>query len=189
MSNILLKLPFCLLSIVSMTFFPPRIETASASTSLLANHVIRPGKSLGSIKLGAWTSTITGLKSCPPHDNDAALGHYIDRYRASRHDKCDTLRVYAVRDQDGGLHEIIKQVWTSSRIFATSSGVRVGDGMNKVKRAYPSIALADGAGGPASLYDDRRDGIAFEFRGTKCTAIIVHPRGEGVADEYMHVWE
>jgi len=195
MSNAVLKFSARVMCIAPLAVFTSAIDSAFASGRLthhqMANHVIRPGKSLGPCVLKKWTSTLAGLKSCPPHDNDAALGHYIDRYRASGHDKCDSLRVYAVRDDtgSGGLKEKIEQVWTSSSVFVTSSGVRVGDGLNKVKRAYLSIALVDGAGGPASLYDDKRDGIAFEFRGTKCTAIIVHPGGQGVADEYMHIWE
>lgn len=185
MSNTVLKLSLCLLSIATVATLPATVDAAPNYST----HLIQPGKSLGPCKLGAWTTTLKALKSCAPQDNDAALGHYIDRYQASPSDACDTLRVYAVRDAaTGGEKETIEQVWTSSPTFATSSGVRVGDTLTHVKRAFPGISIAPSElnnGTKVAVYDDRKAGIAFIFRNSKCSAIIIHPRGKSVTDEYM----
>lgn len=101
-----------------------------------------------------------------------------------------------VRDESGR-HDYVEQVRVTSPWFVTPQGIHVGSRLSAVLAAFPQARPVPSDASPPvhqhlALYDDRKRGITFEFangrRGVapavSCRAIVIHPKGHGVLDEY-----
>ena len=75
----------------------------------------------------------------------------------------------------------IDDIRVTSRSFHTRGGLHPGSTLAAIRRRYP---LAHPAVGDRAIYDDARQGIAFEFApgSSRCVAISVYPPGESKAE-------
>ncbi len=101
-----------------------------------------------------------------------------------------------VRD-GSGRHDYVEQVRVTSPWFVTPQGIHVGSRLSAVLAAFPQARPVPSDASPPvhqriALYDDRKQGITFEFANGRrvgsppslCRAIVIHPKGQGVLDEY-----
>jgi len=165
---------------------------------LAGSNIVVPGKSVGGIYLREPASQAT-VPLGQPSDGDTAMGRSWGVWvsRNSHPPKQYALDVLTIRD-DTGLHEFVEEVRVTSPWFITRQGVSVGSSFATVLKAFPCAQLTDPDTNPklhqtVALYDDVKHGILFEFEvgkrkcspSTKCTAILIHPKGRNALDEYM----
>lgn len=169
---------------------PPRDERIST---------IVPGESLGPIRIGERLDSVARIFG-RADSSHAAMGH-VWEFRtfsdtsggfAARPYELD---VYGVRDTTENL--VVKQVRVTSPRYRTASGISTESTLADIRKAYPGIRVVETTHAPGhddaiDVYDLKTEGIAFEVqRGTgdpvsaSCVAIIVHPHGSGVNEEYL----
>ena len=135
--------------------------------------VIIPGRSIGSVQLGHDANAIGRLYGSTPH-GDSTLGGLWMEWRF-RHG--GSLGTYSHWDDKTGHIQEVREIRTTSAEFSTAGGLRVGCSLAKVREKYPHLQpvsnefLREGV----TAFDNVEGGIAFVFRGGKCTAILVHP--------------
>jgi hypothetical protein len=149
---------------------------------------IEPGRYIGNTRID---SSVAGLSRQlgPADGGDAAMGKAWGIWYSRKSDKSiDSSRYLAVYSSIGSGDDIvhhIRQVRINTASFKTKAGIKVGSSFASVKKAFPKIIRAATYEEPMlhkriEIYDDVKQGIAFEITGKKCTAISVHERGESV---------
>jgi len=178
----------CLLqsATISMVALP-----ASAKGALIV-----PGHAVGSLRLGARDAVLQKLgHALPKHEGDTAMGRTWTTYKSNN--GSHSLSVYTTRDGTG-LITTICQVRIDSPYFHTSQGVHAGDNLLRILRVFPHARLASrftASNKRVDLYDDKKNGIAFEFKPAadasqeRCIAILIHPHGKSVTEEYSSEYE
>jgi len=149
--------------------------------------LIIPGGAVGSISLqqnlaGSHPWQLKPLTG-PNSEGDAAMGHVWNRFQAVGKGEIDIYTVRGANDSAATPEALIDEIRVTSRTYATRQRVKVGSSQSRIRRAY-RIKQVSGAKG-FNLYDDVADGIAFEFKGRRCSAIIVHPKNQRVDQIYL----
>ena len=163
--------------------------TLSLATFLLLHSTILPGKFVSFIHLGQQESAVA-KRLGDSQGGDAAMGHDWIMWK---HYLGGELDVYAVRGADDSARQpdmTIEQIRTTSPSIRTKNGIGVGSTTTEIRRKFKDAAyLKLDSVSPKDIvvWDDVKMGIAFEFDHGKdrCTAILVHPKGQGVAEVYM----
>ena len=154
------------------------------------SNLIIPGQSIGQTHLGKNGSFY--LKKLPhPDASDAGMSQtrqvWVSKKESQR---TDTLFIHTV--SNGALNvqpfdgRTIDNIRVTSPWFHTYNGISTGSTKAQIRRYFPNARPIDGS---PTLYDDAKQGIAFEFAqnptaGSPCIAIMVHPPGEvHVADK------
>jgi len=158
-----------------------------------ANDTIMPGKSIGHISLDEKTEDVIQALG-QPDSSDAAMGKQMLSWY-SKPTKKDTavnsIKIFAAANF-GGKDEAarVRQVRITSPFFKTAEGIGCGSTIAFIKTQYKDIKKAsasytDRSGNPVMIYDDIKEGIAFEIgSNTKCVGVTVHPRGHKAWEIY-----
>ena len=136
-----------------------------------------PGQSIGQVRIGDADSIVIARLG-KPDSSDAAMGKawlfWISKNEA--HDRTGIFTTRNMGSADETAH--VSQVLVSAPFFLTAEGVRTGDGIDAIRKAYPALAKATAVSGGMTLYDERARGIAFVIGGDgSCKAIVVHRPG------------
>lgn len=165
-------------------------DTAKTKTSV-ANKLITPGRSIGSIVLSEDVTNVSQLLG-RPDSSDAAMGsslmvwyagHKADGYRTS---------VFAHRKM-GDKDEIIsriQKILVNSPEYKTAEGLGVGSTADEIKKSYNLKPTSDyqNKNGKVQVYTDLDKGISFEIDAAgKCVGVVVHqPHDTAAAYFNMH---
>jgi len=164
-----------------------------------AAGMLEPGIRVGKTYIGETYAAL--FKSLGPSTSaDTAMGRSWDTWTSNKMPADKTishLDVYTQRDPTG-LHTFVTQIQVDSPFFKTQSGLAVGSTLAEITRVYPRGAVvktyeSKALGGKILVYDDAKDGIAFECRmssdqnalTSKCIAIRIHRAGTPVLPIYL----
>ena len=164
-----------LMALLAMAGFAGAGETSDS--------LIVPGKRIGQTHLG--NDGAETLKHLPkPSGVDRGMSKTRQVWKSKPGGPFETLFIYTINNgaldvqpADGVTVELIR---VTAKYFRTENGISTGSTLEQVRRAFPDAAPVDGA---PTIYDDVKQGIAFEFpkeptAGSLCIAIMVHPPGE-----------
>lgn len=146
-----------------------------------ASAFIRPGKSLGNIALGSDGAAVSKQYGSPVN-SDGAAGHVWETYKV----RTGVIDVYSGMVGEKG-HRVLL-VRTTSKYYRTSSGIRTGTTLRRIRRRFPNLTQlstyrSSRFGKTVVLLGDVKRGIAFEVaRGegkklsasARCLSILVH---------------
>lgn len=154
-----------------------------ADAGQTSDSLIVPGKRIGQTHLGSDGAET--LKRLPkPAGVDRGMSKTRQVWKSKPGGPFETLFIYAINNgaldvqpADGVTIELIR---VTAKYFRTENGISTGSTLEQVRKAFPDAAPVDGA---PSIYDDVKQGIAFELpeeptAGSLCIAIMVHPPGE-----------
>lgn len=175
----------------------PVAKEASADTvqvdtfrNIPASKLIVPGERIGETKLGETGTELFAAKD-KPDAGDAAMGKaWSTWYSKPAPGDIDTTRnelnVFTLvkMGADDGEHRV-KLIRVTSPFFATKTKVSAKKQKNYIQKVFPDLkklAVYPSPKGDVFIYDDSKNGIAFEFLGDKnssvCKAVMVHDKGE-----------
>ena len=161
---------------LGMAVLPPADAIAAA------NVIIIPGESIGQTHLGSNGAYY--LKKLPkPDATDVGMSQFRGVWVSKRGNRTDTLYIHTV--SNGALNvqplsgSTIDDIRVTSPWYHTSGGISTGSTKTQILRRFPHARLVNGE---TSIYDDAKQGIAFEFAPkanaqSPCIAIMVHPSG------------
>ena len=175
--------------------------SASACLVLTAsstpNAMVVPGRSLGTVALGAPATTLATLG--PAAAGDAAMQKSWGTWYGRRPNdgtaptQLDVYSALAGNDPDQPTVQVVR---ATSPWFHLANGLRVGARFSAIRAVYGPLSLAATyqlAAGKRYLYDDVRRGIAFELDGrssaSRCRALLVHLPGRAVNATYLPLSE
>jgi len=163
-------------------------QTAKGNTTLIA------GESVGNISLGTDASTLQSILG-KPDMSDAAMGKaWISWYGKKRdeHNNKTELNIYTAYKDTSMREQTVQQIRTTSSFFVTADSIHVYSSLDDIKNKYAVKKAAQyksSDGRTITLYDDKKNGIAFEIAdaGSQhiCTGIIIHSKNESVNNIYI----
>ena len=161
----------------------------SPATTPTPAQLVVPGRSLGSLKLGADVATMAAYG--PAAYGDAAMQKGWATWFGSGHPPAQ-LDVYSTLIPGQDTHKSVQVVRATSTYFRLANGLRNGSTLRQIQVSYGQLSLATSyklKTGTRYLYDDVQHGIAFELDGkastSHCRALIVHLPGQAVAKTYL----
>ncbi len=173
--------------------------TLSAAAPVLAApsnaFLVVPGHRIGHTLLGHDGAYM--LAHLPePARSDAGMSqrHFVWTSPAA-HGTQNTLFVHAVSNGALNVKPLSGLTFDTIRVtspsFATQNGLHVGSTLAQIQRLFPHLRPANS---DATLYDDKKRGIAFEFArqpgaNTRAIAISVHTPGQGGGTTAQQVCE
>ena len=145
---------------------------------------IVPGASIAGMHLGP--NGLQELKKLgKPYRIDRGMSQTRQVWKWSRPEgRIETFFVHTVNNgamdaqpADGVTIDLIR---VSIARFKTAGGVGVGSTLDQIRKSFPNISPPEGA---PTVFDDRKEGIAFEFSTAPvghsvCIAVMVHPPGQ-----------
>jgi hypothetical protein len=152
-------------------------------------QLVVPGRSLGSLWLGADVATLATYG--PPDYSDAAMQKGWATWFGTGHPPAQ-LDVYSTLVPGRDTHKSVQVVRATSSYFRLANGLRNGSTLHQIRACYGRLPLASSyqlKAGPRYLYDDVARGIAFELDGqastSHCRALVVHLPGQPVSKIYL----
>ena len=147
------------------------------------DNLIVPGQSIGQTHLGKNGSFYL-KKLTKPDALDAGMSQTRQVWVSKKNQQTNTLYIHTV--SNGALNvqplsgRTIDSIRVTSPWFHTSNGISTGSTKAQILSHFPNARPIDGS---PTLYDDRKQGIVFEFgqkptAGSPCIAITVHPPGD-----------
>jgi len=161
----------------------PKVELAESTNNLPDSLLIKPGESIGNIKLRSDMEKLT-TQYGKPDESDAAMGSvaytwYIRHDTAAYRTSVYGHRNFGAADEDV-LH--IKKVLVTSPLYVTSDGIHTGTDKDSLGLFYQ---LADSSrhsvkGRAVNLFADINKGIAFDVDvlTNKCIGISIFKPGD-----------
>lgn len=147
-------------------------------------YLIVPGHRIGHTLLGHdGAYTLTCLPKPARSDAGMSQRRYVWTSPAA-HGTRNTLFVHAVSNGALNVKPLSGLTFDTIRVtsprFATKTGLHVGSTLAQIRHQFPHLRPANP---DATLYDDKKRGIAFEFArrpeaDTRALAISVHPSGK-----------
>lgn len=148
------------------------------------DFVIVPGDRIGKTPLGSQgRQTLACMAN--PYRADASMSQTYSVWvsQAAKGEQPNTLFIHTV--SNGALNVkplsgvTIDVVRVTSPQFRTLNGLAAGSTLAQIRRRFPQ---AKAVSGDPTIYDDRHQGIAFEFAKpptsrSHCIAVLVHPPG------------
>jgi hypothetical protein len=168
------------------------IDSTSHKPAPDNEFLIVPGVSIGKISLGTDASHLQDLLG-KPDMSDAAMGKAWLTWNGKRdeHNNATELDIFTTYKDNSMREKTVHQVRTTSAAFATQNGSKVYASFEKIQSEFPGIRKTAGYKDDSrqiQIYDDRENGISFEFaeagRELICTGIIIHEKGKSVLDIY-----
>lgn len=152
-------------------------------------QLVVPGRSLGSLKLGADVATLAPYGPAAYGDNAMQKGW--STWFGEGHPPAQ-LDVYSTMIPGQDTHKSVQVVRATSPYFRLANGLRNGSTLHQIRECYgqlPLTATYQLKTGPRYLYDDVPRGIAFELAGqastSQCWALVVHRPGQAAAKIYL----
>jgi hypothetical protein len=155
------------------------IAIGSAGAAESDSALIVPGERIGQTPLGS--NGATTLKNLPrPDAIDQGTSQTRQVWKSSKSGGLfDTLFIHTTSNSvidakpaDGVTIDLIR---ITASYFHTGNGISTGSEFEDIRRKFPNAAPIDGT---PTVYDDEKQGIAFEFiNGSVCIAIMIHPPG------------
>lgn len=152
-------------------------------------QLVVPGRSLGSLQLGADVATMAAYG--PAAYGDAAMQKGWATWYGSGHPAAQ-LDVYSTLVPGQDTHKSVQVVRATSTYFCLANGLRCGSTLRQIQASYGKLPLATSyelKAGTRYLYDDVKRGIAFELDGqastSHCRALVVHRPGQAAAKTYL----
>ncbi len=180
---------------VSKTTDTAKKNILAATLPAAANDTILPGKSIGHILLNEKLDEVIRALG-PPDSSDAAMGKSMSKWFSKPSQKGADTAVHSIivfaTTNFGGKDEgpRVKHIRITSPFFKTAEGVGCGSTIAFIKMQYPTIkkpgvSYTDRSGNTVMIYDDIKQGIAYEIdASTKCVGITVHARGQRAREVY-----
>ncbi len=145
--------------------------------------LIVPGHGIGRTPLGPNGTAFLGRLPPPAAGNDGMQQEHLVWTFKTRTGALQTLYIHTVTNAALNVRPLngvtIDEIRVTSSKFHTRGGLRTGSTLAAVRRQFPHLRPLRWE---PHLYDDARRGIAFEFAGTRCTAITVYPPGKSNVD-------
>lgn len=170
----------------------PSVNTNAGNVTIASsNQMIIPGKRIGNIELGAPANTLEKLLG-KPDISDAAMGKaWLTWYAKKRdeHNNRNSIDVFTTYADSTMQEKTVQQIRITSPGYSTANGVDVYDGLASIQQKFPDAARTGhfrelNGDRIFTVYDDLRNGIAFEFVDANsqkiCVGIIVHLPGKQV---------
>lgn len=152
-------------------------------------QLVVPGRSLGSLKLGADVATMASYG--PADYGDAAMQKAWATWFGTGHPPTQ-LDVYSTLIPGQDTHKSVQVVRATSPYFRLANGLRNGSTLHQIQACYGRLPLASSYQLKTSLrylYDDVQRGIAFELDGqastSHCRALVVHLPGQPAAKTHL----
>jgi hypothetical protein len=175
-------MPYSLLLTLWLALFAGATPTPPA-------QLVVPGRSLGSLKIGADVATLATYG--PADYSDAAMQKAWATWYGTGHPAAQ-LDVYSTMVPGQDTHKSVQVVRATSTYFRLANGLRNGSTLHQIQECYGRLPLASSyqlKAGPRYLYDNVPLGIAFELDGQRstsvCRALVVHRPGEPVSKIYL----
>ena len=166
---------------------PVAVDAASpvAAADSAAPFWVEPGRSLARLRLGADAGPALAPLGKPSFADAAMQKAWGTWYgKDSARTQVD---VYTAPQNNDVDHHTVQLVRTTSREFRLPNSLGVGSALSEIQAAYGQLPLATTyqlKAGPRYLYDDVKQGVAFETDGqaadSRCRAVIVHLPGQAV---------
>ena len=146
------------------------------------SNLIIPGQSIGQTHLGS-NGAFYLKKLAKPDAVDAGMSQTRQVWVSKKGQRTDTLFIHTVSNGALNVQPIqgvtIDSIRVTSPWFHTSSGLSSGSTLAQIRHQFPNVRPLEGN---QHLYDDAKQGIAFEFARnataqSPCIAIMVHPPG------------
>ncbi|MBV9273659.1 MAG: hypothetical protein JO333_07175 [Verrucomicrobia bacterium] len=164
----------CLIGLPAFMAFTGSCGAADSDSALIV-----PGERIGQTSLGPNGAAI--LKDlAPPDAIDQGTSQTRQVWKSSKPGGLfDTLFIHTTsngiinaKPADG---VTIDSIRVTANYFHTANGISTGSEFEEIRRKFPNAAPIDGT---PTVYDDEKQGIAFEFiNGSLCIAIMIHPPG------------
>ncbi|NII81949.1 MULTISPECIES: hypothetical protein [unclassified Pedobacter] len=169
------------------------------SISNLASATVQPvderflivaGRSVGEITLGEDMGQV-GIKLGRPNAGDAAMGKawgiwYSDDSTGKHPNE---IAIYSSYRDTSMLVKDVKQIRITSNKFKTQDGLSTGRTLEDTKLKFSTIeklsAYLNEEKDTVLVYDDKKDGIGFEFLKGKSISLTVHPANIPVNATYL----
>lgn len=158
------------------------------------NSLVVPGKSIGNVELG-MNDSILEAQFGKPDRSDAAMGKaWLTWYgkKPDEHNNKTQLNIYTTYKDTGMREKTVQQVRTTSSFFKTADDLHVYSSLEDIRSKFSQLKKAatyTEEGRKMTVYDDQRQGIAFETVTANgqniCTGIIIHTPGGKVTQVYL----
>ena len=163
--------------------FAAVLSTVMAFAPLTDPWLIVAGQCVGKIRLGQEFGPLQRLlgprSQSPGHDGYTAMGRDWSVWVGKSGHELDVYSERGTQDSAAHPQQEVRQVRVTSPSFHTASGLHVGLAVGSLAGAE-KLVVKD-----ATLFDDKRHGITLEGRAGLCTAILIHPKGEGALSRYL----
>jgi hypothetical protein len=162
------------------------VDTPAINQRLL----VIPGQSIGNIALEQNADKLEAILG-KPDLSDAAMGKAWLTWFSKVSDTVtgNELNIYTEYKDNELRGKVVRQIRITSDEFKTKDGIKTGKSLDEISKVYPGIKLIGkydtNTNYPVSVYDVIEEGIAFEVENNVCTGIIVHKKGQKVAEEYI----
>src|SRR5690606_26660899 len=114
--------------------------------------------------------------------------------KRDEHNNKTELNIYTTYKDSNMAEKTVQQIRVTSAQFETESGLGVYHDFREIKNYFPELQPAaryKNDGREIEIFDDRKNGIAFEFvtagGQTICTGVIVHRKNEPVTQTYIYL--
>ncbi|HEY2727381.1 MAG TPA: hypothetical protein VGI61_09430 [Parafilimonas sp.] len=173
-----------------MAFVNSTEKDASATEG---EPLIIAGESVGKISLGTDASALQNILG-KPDMSDAAMGKaWITWYgkKTDEHNNKTELDIYTAYKDTSMREQTVQQIRTTSSFFITTDSIHVYSSLDEIKNKYAvkKAAQYNNDNRTINIYDDKKNGIAFEIAeaGSQhiCTGIIIHAKNKSVNDIYI----
>ncbi len=168
-------------------------QSQTDTTASESNPLIVAGESVGKISLGADAATLQSILG-KPDMSDAAMGKAWETWYGKQRDEHNNkteLNIYTAYKDTSMREKTVQQIRTTSSFFKTNDSVHVYSSLDEIKNKYTvkKSAQYNSDGRTITVYDDKKNGIAFEMASAStqniCTGIIIHPKNKSVNDIYI----
>jgi hypothetical protein len=169
-------------------------NTIADSSQAESNTTLIAGESVGKISLGTDASNLQNLLG-KPDMSDAAMGKAWTSWYGKKRDEHNNkteLNIYTAYKDTSMREQTVQQIRTTSSFFVTADSIHVYSSLDDIKNKYAVKKAAQyksSDGRTITVYDDNKDGIAFEIVSANtqniCTGIIIHAKNKSVNDIYI----
>lgn len=166
----------------------------SSQTVVSSDRIIAPGKLIGKTRIGENAEMLSKTLG-KPDMSDAAMGKaWLTWYGKKRdeHNNRTELNIYTTYKDSTMATKVVKQIRTTSSWFMVRDSLHVYSDFAGIQSVFPNLQYVGKYQDDTrviKLYDDARQGIAFEVVSANkqriCTGIIVHVPGKSVAATYI----
>ncbi len=158
------------------------------ATVVDSSTLIIAGKQIGALSLGQDAKTLSKLGK--PNAGDAAMG----RAWGIWYDKSDSsivdYAVYTAYSDSTMQAKSIQQLRTNSPLYKTTDGLGVRSDLSMLRNVYPALQQSDRylntkTKDTLTIYDEVKQGIAFELVNNSCVGVVVHPANQKSNQTYL----
>jgi hypothetical protein len=169
-------------------------QIPSFNSSIPPDRLIAPGKLIGKTRIGENAEMLSKTLG-KPDMSDAAMGKaWLTWYGKKRdeHNNRTELNIYTTYKDSTMATKVVKHIRTTSSWFMVRDSLHVYSDFASIQSVFPNLQYVGKYQDDTrviKLYDDARQGIAFEVVSANkqriCTGIIVHVPGKSIAATYI----